>query len=94
MLPVLQRAVAHFDMTEELADILSTRALEVEYRVECGKYATSERTATASAAAMQAALTSGHRGNRVAYNRRRKPCPGALAATVRLWPLYSSTSGV
>ena len=60
MLPTLQRAVKHPTMIEGLADILSTLAVEVKYRVECGKYARSERIATASAAAMQAALTSGH----------------------------------
>ena len=31
MLPALQRADEHPDMTEELADILSTRAVEVGY---------------------------------------------------------------
>jgi hypothetical protein len=36
MLPALQRAVEYPDMTEELADILSTRRVEVEYHVECG----------------------------------------------------------
>ena len=34
MLPVLAEAVEHPDMTEELAEILSTRAVEVEYEVE------------------------------------------------------------
>lgn len=36
MLPALTEAVEHPDMTEELAEILSTRAVEVEYRVERG----------------------------------------------------------
>jgi hypothetical protein len=36
MLPALAEAVEHEDMTEELAEILSTRAVEVEYRVETG----------------------------------------------------------
>ena len=36
MLPALAEAVEHPDMTEELAEILSTRAVEVEYRVETG----------------------------------------------------------
>lgn len=34
MLPALRRAVEHPDMTEELAEVLSTRAVEVEYEVE------------------------------------------------------------
>ena len=36
MLPALRRAVEHPDMTEELAEILSTRVVNVEYRVETG----------------------------------------------------------
>lgn len=36
MLPALERAVEHPDMTEELAEILSTRVVEVEYHVETG----------------------------------------------------------
>lgn len=36
MLPALERAVEHPDMTEELAEVLSTRAVDVEYRVERG----------------------------------------------------------
>jgi hypothetical protein len=36
MLPVLERAVEHPDMTKELADILSTRMVEVEYEVSTG----------------------------------------------------------
>ena len=36
MLPALAEAVEHPDMTEELAEVLSTRAVEVEYRVERG----------------------------------------------------------
>ena len=59
MPPVLQRAVEHSDMTEELADILSTWAVEVKYRIECDKYATSERIATASAAAVPVGVFSG-----------------------------------
>ena len=31
MLPALERAVKHPDMTEELAEILSTRTVNVEY---------------------------------------------------------------
>ena len=34
MLPALAEAVEHPDMTEELAEILSTRTVDVEYRVE------------------------------------------------------------
>jgi hypothetical protein len=34
MLPALHEAVKHEDMTEELAEILSTRAVGVEYEVE------------------------------------------------------------
>ena len=33
MLPALQKAVEHPDMTEELAEILSTRVVDVEYEV-------------------------------------------------------------
>ena len=36
MIPALRRAVEHPDMTEDLAAVLSTRAVEVEYRVERG----------------------------------------------------------
>lgn len=36
MLGNLERAVEHPDMTEELAEILSTPEVEVEYRVERG----------------------------------------------------------
>ena len=36
MLGNLERAVEHPDMTEELAEILSTRAVDVQYRVETG----------------------------------------------------------
>jgi len=36
MLPALERAVEHPDMTEELAEILSIRSVDVEYRVETG----------------------------------------------------------
>lgn len=32
----LEEAVEHPDMTEELADVLSTERVEVEYRVETG----------------------------------------------------------
>jgi len=34
MLPALQEAVDHPDMTEDLAEVLSTQAVGVEYRVE------------------------------------------------------------
>jgi hypothetical protein len=34
MLPALERAVEHPDMTEDLADVLSTSVVEVEYQVE------------------------------------------------------------
>lgn len=34
MLPALQRAVEHPDMTEDLAEVLSTNVVEVEYAVE------------------------------------------------------------
>jgi hypothetical protein len=36
VLPALQEAVDHPDMTEDLAEVLSTQAVEVEYRVETG----------------------------------------------------------
>ena len=36
MLPALAKAVEHTDMTEKLAEILSTSTVEVEYRVERG----------------------------------------------------------
>jgi hypothetical protein len=36
MLDNLEEAVEHPDMTEELANVLSTQRLEVEYRVESG----------------------------------------------------------
>ena len=36
MLGNLERAVEHPDMTEDLPEILSTRAVDVEYRVETG----------------------------------------------------------
>ena len=36
MLPALAKAVEHEDMTEELAEILTTPAVDVEYRVETG----------------------------------------------------------
>ena len=36
MLPALVKAVEHPDMTEELAEILSTPIIDVEYRVEAG----------------------------------------------------------
>lgn len=34
MLPNLERAMDHPDMTEELAEILSTRKVQLEYHVE------------------------------------------------------------
>ena len=34
MLPALEEAAEHPDMTEELAEVLSTSVVEVEYRVE------------------------------------------------------------
>lgn len=34
MLPALQEAVEHPDMTEELAGILSTRVVDIEYHIE------------------------------------------------------------
>ena len=36
MLPALEQAVKHPDMTEELAEILTTNVIEVEYQVESG----------------------------------------------------------
>lgn len=36
MIPALQEAVEHPDMTEELAEVLSTETVEIEYRVETG----------------------------------------------------------
>jgi hypothetical protein len=36
MLPALEKAAEHPDMTEELAEILSTPTVDVEYRVEAG----------------------------------------------------------
>jgi hypothetical protein len=36
MLPALEHAVEHPDMTEELAEVLSTNVVSVEYRVETG----------------------------------------------------------
>jgi hypothetical protein len=36
MLPALREAVGHEDIPPELAEILSTRTVEVEYRVESG----------------------------------------------------------
>jgi hypothetical protein len=36
MLPALERAVKHPDMTEELAEVLSTSMVDVEYRIETG----------------------------------------------------------
>jgi hypothetical protein len=36
MLPALERAVEHEDMTEDLAEILSTPTVEVEYEIETG----------------------------------------------------------
>lgn len=36
MLPALRRAVEHPDMTEELAEVLSTNVVAVEYEVETG----------------------------------------------------------
>ena len=36
MLGNLERAVEHPDMTEELAEVLSTRPVKVEYRIERG----------------------------------------------------------
>ena len=36
MLPALEKAVQHPDMTEKLAEVLSTSVVDVEYRVETG----------------------------------------------------------
>lgn len=36
MLPALAAAADHPDMTEELADVLTTPMVEVEYQVESG----------------------------------------------------------
>jgi hypothetical protein len=36
MLPALAEAVEHPDMSEDLAEILSTNVVDVEYRVERG----------------------------------------------------------
>ena len=36
MVPALEKAVQHPDMTEELAEVLSTSVVDVEYRVETG----------------------------------------------------------
>ena len=36
MIPALERAVEHPDMTEELAEILSTRVVDIEYEVSTG----------------------------------------------------------
>jgi len=36
MLPALEKAVDHPDMTEDLAEVLSTPTVDVEYRVETG----------------------------------------------------------
>ena len=36
MLPALQEAVEHPDMTEDLAEVLSTSVVGVEYQVETG----------------------------------------------------------
>ena len=36
MLPALAKAVEHPDMTEELAEILSNRVVDVEYQVSTG----------------------------------------------------------
>lgn len=36
MLPALERAVDHEDMTEELAEVLSTRVVDVEYEISSG----------------------------------------------------------
>lgn len=36
MLPALERAVEHPDMTEDLAEVLSTQAVTVEYEIETG----------------------------------------------------------
>jgi hypothetical protein len=36
MLPALAKAVEHPDMTEELAEVLSTRVVDIEYQVSAG----------------------------------------------------------
>ena len=36
MLPGLEKAVEHPDMTEELAEVLSTPTVDVEYQIETG----------------------------------------------------------
>ena len=36
MLPALQEAVEHPNMTEEFAEVLSTRTVNVEYEIETG----------------------------------------------------------
>jgi hypothetical protein len=36
ILPALEKAVEHPDMTEELAEILTTPTVDVEYQVETG----------------------------------------------------------
>jgi hypothetical protein len=36
MLPALEKAADHPDMTEDLAEVLSTPTVDVEYRVETG----------------------------------------------------------
>ena len=36
MLPALHEAVEHEDMSEELAEILSTRVVDVEYEISTG----------------------------------------------------------
>ena len=36
MLPALAEAVEHEDMTEELAEVLSTRVVNVEYQISTG----------------------------------------------------------
>lgn len=38
MFPALEKAVSHPDMTEDLAEVLSTPTVDVEYRVETGVY--------------------------------------------------------
>jgi len=36
MLPALEKAAEHPDMTEELAEVLSTPTVDVEYQIETG----------------------------------------------------------
>ena len=36
MLPALEKAVDHPDMTEDLAEVLSTPTVDVEYEIETG----------------------------------------------------------